>query len=454
MDTSNLQSLAPLAALAATAVAAMLLAPLAAPRTVRTAAAAGTLLAVALMLWRWSAPAAPATDLLADDPLGRLGALLVALAGLAVVAIVRIDRGAREGPALAVLATAGLVTLCAALDGTTVFLGLEIASLSLVVLFAFALDGKGVEAGYKYFLMAGAAAAALLLGIAVVFAATGSLALAALGSGGALVAAGTALVLSAVAFKFSLVPFHAWTPDVFEASPAGAAALAGVASKIAVVVLVLRLDAAGMPEPAWSLALGVAAAASILLGNLVALRQTSLKRMLGWSSVAHTGYLAAIVASGADIAGEAALFYLFAYAPALLAALAAAATLPGEPDVAALEGLAQRSPLAGTGLALALVSLSGLPPAAGFVGKVYLFTALAGAGAWGLLAAAAAGSALGFFYYFRFVVALFRAPPEAAPAATGPSPAEAAVLAGTALSILVLGIYPGPFMMLARTAAG
>jgi len=454
MDYANLVSLAPLGVLAATAVIAMLLAPVARPRVVQGAAVAGTLLAVILMLWRFTDPAAPATPLLADDALGRLGALVATLAGLAVLGIMRVDWGAREGPALVVLATSGTVALADAVHGATVFLGLEIASLSLIALFAFPLDRPSLEAGYKYFIMAGAAAAALLLGIAIAFAVTGSLDLVALAEGGPLVAVAAAFVFAAVAFKFSLVPFHAWTPDVFDGAPAAAAAFAGVASKAAVLVLVLRLDALGMPEPAWSLALGLAAAASILMGNLVALRQTSLKRMLGWSSIAHTGYIAAIVASGSEMAGEAALFFLFAYAPALLAALAAAAVIGKNPHLEDLDGLAMRRPLVGGGLALGLVSLSGLPPAAGFVGKVYLFSALAGAGAWGLLAVAAVGSGLGFFYYFRFAVAPFRTARELRACEARTTLADTTVIAAAVLPILVLGVYPGPFMVLARAAAG
>ena len=454
MDEANLVSLAPLGILAATAVVAMVLAPLAAPSLVRTAAFGGTLVALSVMVWRFVDPAAPATPLLADDALGRLGAILATLAGLAVLGILRVEAAAREGPALVVLAITGTVTVASAIHGVTVFLGLEITSLALVALFAFPLDRPALEAGYKYFIMAGVAAATLLLGIAIAFAVTGSLALTALTGESALAGVAAALVLAAVAFKFSLVPFHAWTPDAFDGAPADAAAFAGVASKIAVAVLVLRLDALGMPEPAWSLALGLAATASILLGNLLALRQTSLKRMLGWSSIAHSGYIAAMIASGSDIAGEAVLFYLFAYAPALLVALSTAAVLGKSPKLEDINGLASRRPLAGAGLALGLISLSGLPPAAGFIGKVYLFTTLAGAGAWGLLVVAAAGSALGFFYYFRFVVAVFRAPADNGANGAEPTVAHTIVLVGTATAIVVLGVYPDPFMMLARAALG
>ncbi len=452
MDYGNLASLAPLAVVGLTAVVAMLLAPFAGGRTVRGAAAFGLLIALILILERHGDPPAPATALLADDAPARLGALLSVLTGLAVLAFLPARAGAREGPALAVLATVGAATLAAAVHGASLFLGLEIASLALIALFAFPLDRAGLEAGYKYFVTGGAAAASLLLGIAFAFAATGSLALPAFAAEGALAAVGTALLFAALGFKFSLVPFHLWTPDVFQGAPAGAAAIAGVATKVAVAIVLLRLSAEAAGGAVLPAALALAGAASILLGNLIALRQTSLKRMLGHSSVAHTGYVAAILGSGAAIAPEAALFYLLAYAPALVAALCAAALLGRDPSLQDLKGLGFSRPLVGGVLALSLVSLAGLPPVAGFIGKVYLFTALAGAGAYGLLAVAAAGSALGFFYYFRFVATLFLPREEGETTAPAAGAAEAAVLAVSGGLLLLGGLWPQPFMALARGA--
>jgi NADH-quinone oxidoreductase subunit N len=254
-------------------------------------------------------------------------------------------------------------------------------------------------------------------------------------------AVATALRLAGLAFKLSLVPVHLWAPDLYEGAPPATAALAGSAAKAAVVIAMLRLDLAVPAEPLWRQGLALLAIASILLGNLAALRQPSLTRVIGFSSVAHSGYLAAMLACGIAAAPAALLFYLATYVPALIAALLVAASLGETATTPTLRGLAWRSPLVGAALALALASLAGLPVAAGFLAKFFLIGALVGAEAWPLLAAVVIGSALGLFVYFRFFVALFAR--DGAAAATPLAPARAVMVACTA-ALLLFGFFPGP----------
>jgi NADH-quinone oxidoreductase subunit N len=408
MTAPQFAALSPLAVLAIAAVAAMMLVPLARAQASRRAAAIGLALAALIVVLRAGAAPAPLDALYTDDGLARFGAAYACLAALGALVFLRPHVPAKEAPALLILVALGAVTLSGAGHAATLFLGIEIISLSLIALFAFRLTRQGMEAAYKFLVASGLASSALLLGAALIYAETGALEFAGWRGHGALAALGTALLLAGLAFKFSLVPFHMWTPDAFEATPASAAALAGVVSKSAVAIAILRLVvSADLPEPVWSSGLAALGAASVLLGNLLALRQPQLPRMLGYSTIAHSGYIALILASGMPRAGEAALFYLGIYAPALLGALCVAAALGRAPTLPDLRGLMRRRPLEATALSLSLLSLAGLPAAGGFIAKLYLLRVLIDGELWLWVGVAVAGSSLGFYYYGRFIAAPF-----------------------------------------------
>lgn len=485
--TIELAALGPLIVLGLGTVLAMLLAPREAALA-RWAALVSLVLAALLAAGRFEAPPGAATGLLAEDPLARFGVVFVTLACFASLMFGRFATPPREAPALVVLIAFGGAVLCGARHATMLFLGLEVMSLSLVALFVYPLTHRTLEAGYKYFVMSGAGAAALLLGMAMLYADTGALAFAGWSSTQGLSAFGTGLLLVGIGFKFSLAPFHTWTPDAFDGTEPPAASLAGVASKIAVAVVLARLAGEAFGDSdGWRTGLSLLAGASIVVGNLFALRQTSLARMLGYSTVAHSGYIAAILAVPSPLAREAALFYVVSYAPALIAALCLLAVLGRDTRLTDLVGLLRRWPLGGGILAFALLSLSGLPPAAGFIGKLYLFSALADAGAWALLAVAAIGSGLGVYYYARFYAAPFQGlrsddaagaggpagTRDAAALATTGGPATAAAGADAASTtaigptrehrlltglcaglIAVLGVYPVPLIALVERALG
>ncbi|AZB63502.1 NADH-quinone oxidoreductase subunit N [Cereibacter sphaeroides] len=442
-------ALVPVILLGVGAVAAMLAAPRL-PGLSRWIAGTALLCASVALTLRLGAPAS-LSELLADDRLARLAGLGICLAGLGSLAFLRPTGPSKEGPALLLLATLGGTVLAGAIHAATLFLGLELITLALVALFVLPLDRPALEAGYKFLILGAAAAATLLMGLALAHAATGSLALAALGGEGVLPALAAALLLAGLAFKFALVPFHMWTPDAFTGAPGAAAAFAGAASKIAVVVALIRLDAVGLPE-VWALGLAAFGGASMLLGNIAALRQDSLARMLGYSSVAHAGYIAAALGAGAASAPAAAGFYILAYAPALLAALCVATLLGRETRIGDLRGLVWSRPLAGAALAVALVSLAGLPVSAGFFGKYAIFSALIEARAWLLLALALVGSALGAYYYLRFVALIFRR--VEAPALAPLRWSDRTLLALATGMTLLLGVRPDLLLDLVRTALG
>lgn len=433
----SLAALVPLLFTGFGAVAAMLAAPRL-PGLSRVLAALALMGAAVALALRLDAPAGQSV-LLADDGLARAAGLMICLAALGSLAFLRPGGPAKEGPALILLASVGGLMLAGATHAASLFLGLELVTLALVALFVLPLTREALEAGYKFLILGAAGAATLLMGLALAHAASGTVELQAFGGRGMMLSLATALLMAGLCFKLALVPFHMWTPDAFDGAPRAAAAFAGAASKIAVVAAMVRLHALA-PQDVWAIGLGLAGGASILLGNLVALRQDGIGRMLGYSSVAHAGYVGATLASGAPMAGEAALFYIAVYAPALLAALCVAAALGPGARIADLRGLVWRRPLAGGAMALALVSLAGLPVSAGFFGKYIVFTALIDGGAWTLLAVAIAGSALGAYYYLRFVALIFRRAPD--PSGPAMFAADRLLLLAASAATAVLGLRP------------
>jgi NADH-quinone oxidoreductase subunit N len=377
---------------------------------------------------------------------------------------------------LVTLAAAGGAVLAAATHFASFFLGLEILSVSLYALLAYLPDRRlPLEAGVKYLTLAASSAAFLLFGMALVYAALGTMSFQGIADGiaaarppdWALLVAGVILLVTGIGFKLALVPFHLWTPDVYEGSPAPVTAFIATASKGAMLAVLLRFffrtgaDQLG----AVSLVFSVLAIASMALGNLLALLQRNVKRLLAYSSIAHMGYLVVAFLAGGALATQAATFYLVAYVVTTLICFGVVTVLSErERDADSLEdyrGLFWRRPALGAIFTTALLSLAGIPLTAGFVGKFYVVAAGASAGIWTLVVVLVVTSVVGLFYYLRVIVALYaRAPaqPErgsgvaevAAPLATG----GRAVLAALTILLLWFGIYPAPILRLIRSAVG
>lgn len=363
-----------------------------------------------------------------------------------------------EYTALVLFAAAGMALLSGATSLVGLFLGLEAFTLVLYILIAFHReDDAGAEAGLKYLVMGAVATGFLAFGIALIFTSTGTFhlpeALSGLdpASGMRPVALlGWAMLILALGFKVSLVPFHLWTPDVYQGAPAPVAGLLATGSKGAVFAVLLSLTA-GLAVGWDDLRplLWVLCVLSLLVGTLCALRQDNLKRMLAYSSVVHMGYvLMALIAAGA--AGHTALvFYLTAYVAMNLGAfgvIASFSTATREPqELEDLRGLGYRHPLRSAALAIFLFSLAGVPPSAGFIGKFAIFVATLDAGFVALAVLGVIASLVSVYYYLRVVVVLYMSV-EDAPSLHPGTREEGAVLALCALATLGLGILPAPLL--------
>jgi NADH-quinone oxidoreductase subunit N len=374
------------------------------------------------------------------------------------------DAPPEELYALVGLATLGAAVLASAAHFTTVFLGIELVSVPLYALVAYRRDRAAVEAGFKYLVLASTASALMLFGMALVYADLGTMSLRELsalsvwrGADSGMVAPGVALIAVGIGFKLALAPLHAWSPDVYQGASAPVAAFVATVSKGGVVAVAARLFVplilAG--SRAVPLALALLAGLSILVGNLLALWQKSVRRLLGYSSIAHLGTMMLAIAAAEPRAVVALGFYAVAYAVTLLAVFAALAVLasPGgrEPDTLdELAGLAWRRPVVAAVLGLGMLSLAGMPFTAGFTAKLAVAAAGVAAGRLGLVVVLAIGSAIGIFYYLRVIAALVAEPARATARthahATQPVPATVAfVLTAFGALTVWLGVHPWSF---------
>ena len=381
---------------------------------------------------------------------------------------------------LVLLATLGSAVLVASSHFASLFLGLEILSISLYVLIAYLYtDERSIEAGLKYLVLAAVSSAFLLFGMALVYADLGTMEFtlmasrAATGNYSMLLLAGMGLMVIGIGFKLAVVPFHLWTPDVYEGAPAPVTAFIATASKGAVVALLMRYFAATDSSAYGSLfqVFTVIAAASMFAGNLMALLQNNVKRILAYSSIAHLGYLlVAFVTFQRDelMAVTAVTYYLVAYSVTTLGAFGIITVLsPRDREADAIDdyrGLAWHRPwLAGIFTAV-LLSLAGIPLTAGFVGKFYIVAAGVGSALWLLLVLLVVNSTIGLYYYLRIVVAMYRTREEksgeAAAGAAADSPdavASVSLVGGVVLAVLTLlivwlGVYPAAFMRVIEAA--
>ncbi|MGH9414791.1 MAG: NADH-quinone oxidoreductase subunit N [Terriglobales bacterium] len=366
---------------------------------------------------------------------------------------------------LLVIAALGAAGLAASADFVSFFLTLEILSVTLYGLNAYP-RGRPLplEAGIKYLVLAASSAAFLLFGMALVYAATGTMTFAGLAATLPhaplnLLLPGSVLILVGIGFKLGLVPFHLWTPDVYQGAPAPVTAFIATASKAGIFAVLLRFfyEGAGLPHGRLFLVLTILAFASMVAGNLLALRQTNVKRILAYSSIAHMGYItvAFLAASrSAAMASAAVAFYFLAYFITTLGAfgiISALTTSQGEPDgIADYRGLFWRRPWLTLVFSAMLFSLAGIPLTAGFLAKFYIVAAADASSLWMLLIVLIITSVIGLFYYLRIVVALFSDPP-ASPAADGPlllrtARTPACVLTVLLVALVWIGVYPATFI--------
>ena len=413
------------------------------------------------------------TPLLIVDGLGLAFLGLILAAGLVVTLFtyVYLERGVEqrdEHYLLLLIAILGTMVLAMSVHWSAFFLGLETLGVALYSLIAYqAAQPRAIEAGIKYFTLAALSTAFVAFGIALIYADTGSLELDALTSlateGSLLTLAGIVLVLVGIAFKLALVPFHQWSPDVYQGAAAPVTALIATISKAGVFAFFLRTSVVlALPlDSSYGLIVAVLAVASMFIGNLLALRQQNFKRLLAYSSVAHMGYLLIAVFAFETWALMGAIVYLAAYFVAVLAALGVLITLSGPTEEAeTLEpyrGLFWRRPWLAAVLTLSMLSLAGFPLTAGFMGKVILVAGGIGNTLWGLVISLILSSIIGVYYYLRVIVVMFAPLPEGKTQAAAPAvvPWSAWLgLAGLTVLLLWIGIYPSPFFATVEIVLG
>lgn len=444
-----------------------------------TLSTGGLVLALFSIVPAMQADVQQVTMLLRTDGFAYFYMTLMLLATLVCVTLAHAYLGERPGGSgfpgnreelylLMLLSAAGGMVLVSAQHLASLFIGLELLSVPVYGLVAYAFfNRRSLEAGIKYMVLSAAGSAFLLFGMALLYAESGSLAFTEIGSSLAaqgssvLVQTGIGMMLIGLGFKLSLVPFHLWTPDVYEGAPAPVSAFLATASKVAVFAVLLRLyQLSPATSGGWlNDALSLIAIASILAGNLLALNQSNLKRLLGYSSIAHFGYLLVALIASNGLAVEAVGVYLVTYVLTSLGAFGVI-TLMSSPfqgrDADALyqyRGLFWRRPYLTAVLTLMMLSLAGIPLTAGFIGKFYVVASGVESQLWWLLGTLIAGSAIGLYYYLRVMVTLFLVEPgirrHDAPFDWGQRAGGIMLVAVAALTLL-LGIYPQPLLELVQ----
>ena len=406
--------------------------------------------------------------------------LFLVAAGLVILAsqdyVSKFERFQGEYYALVLISALGMMLLSAAADLISIYVALELSSISLYVLASFLKDKKSTEAGLKYLLLGAVASAVLLYGMALVFGLTGhtcllcisdifeGMPIAGLLDNPALLL-GIVFLIAGFGFKIACVPFQMWVPDVYEGAPTPVTAYLSVASKAAGFAILLRVFfvAFGAPDwlsMEWGMLLAILSAITMTFGNVVAIVQTNIKRMLGYSSIAQAGYLmvglATVgVAMGTDALGQSGLlFFLMGYTVTNLGAFIAIIAISnkiGSDMIDDYTGMGKRAPLLALALTLCLVSLTGLPPTAGLIAKIYIFSGAVSHGLLWLVIIAVINSCISAFYYFRVVKVMWMGEPaseEKVPSTW----ALRIALSICCLFVVLMGVIPGGFVGIAEAA--
>jgi NADH-quinone oxidoreductase subunit N len=359
----------------------------------------------------------------------------------------------------------GMMVLASATSLVTVFLGLEILSISLYIVSGFArTDFRSQEAAAKYLLVGGVASAFVLYGMALVYGGAGTTVipdiaknLAATSGTNPLILLGILLMGVGFAFKVSAAPFHMWTPDVYQGAPIPVTAFMSVGTKAAAFAMIVRVFEGGLPHlaPEWQALLAFVAATSMIVGNLMAIVQSSLKRLLAYSGVAQAGYVLIGVIAGGQNGLAAVLYYLFVYMFMNFGAFAVITMLAGaegdRDSFADLQGLGRRSPVLAVAMTIFMLSLAGFPPSVGFFGKLFLFTAGVGAGYTWLVVLAVLMSVVSVFYYIRVLIPVWSQAPSVERLPGSVSSTFAIVLSGVAS--VALGLYPTTLLIAGQLGA-
>ncbi len=409
----------------------------------------------------------PVTDLLIidQDALFGFSCVLVATLGCATLLHAYLEGlhdNKEEMYLLLLVAAVGGMILVSARNLMSFFIGLELVSIPVYGMIGYLLkDQRSLEASVKYLVLSAAASTFLLFGMALIYAETGSLGFAELAAaahaGPPLMLMGLTMMIIAVAFKLSLAPFHLWTPDVYQGAPAPVGAFLATVSKIAVFLVVLRFwTQLNLSQSAlFTTVLAVLAGISIIAGNLLALRQANIKRLLAYSSIAHFGYLLIALIAGNDLTSETVMLYLTTYLAASLGAFGVL-TLLSSPhrgndaqSLADIRGLFWQRPYLAAILTVSILSMAGIPMTAGFIAKFLVVATGIQSGLWWLIGVLVLGSAIAIYYYLRVIVSMFLAVPgerRMDAAKDWGQQSGGIITLALALFLLAAGLYPQPLL--------
>lgn len=390
-------------------------------------------------------------------------AVLVSLA--ATMYVKKIGSNYGEFFVMLVFATLGMMVLASAGDFVTLYLGLETMTITFYILTGYRKDdSKSVEAGVKYLILGALSSAVLLYGLSLVYGITGTTMigevaakLQAFESMPPALLVGLIFLIAGFGFKISAVPFQMWSPDVYEGAPTPVTAFLAVGSKAAAFAILVRVFLIAFPayDTQWKLLFAALAALTMIIGNLVAIPQTNIKRMLAYSSIAQAGYIMTglIAANAAGVKGIAfyGMLYVFATMGAFIVVMNFSANT-GSDEIKDYAGLAQRSPLMASVLTISLLSMAGIPPLAGFAGKFYLFSSVVNQGYLWLVLIGLVMSMASVYYYLSVVKVMFMADPPSDSPIEVPVGAKAALIISMVFTVL-LGVWPQPLSILANLAA-
>jgi NADH-quinone oxidoreductase subunit N len=417
--------------------------------------------AVTFLMVMQTAPIMAYSGLFVTDAFSTYAKLLI-LGGGALTAVLSLDYNERQGigrfefPILMLFSTVGMMTMASAANLMTLYMGLELMSLAIYVLAAFARDDvRSSEAGLKYFVLSALASGLLLYGISLTYGFAGTMDFATLPSAvtgvdgvstGAMV--GIAFVIAGLAFKLSAVPFHMWTPDVYEGAPTPVTAFMSTAPKVAPFVILLRVLSGpfGHVTAQWQPIIEVVSIASMLLGSFAAIGQTNIKRLMAYSSIGHMGYAMVGLAPGTESGIRGVLIYLLTYVGMSAGAFACIIAMRRRgrsvETIADLAGLAKTDLPLATLLTLFMFSMAGIPPLAGFFGKLYVFLAAVQSGLWVLAIVGVLTSVVACFYYIRIIKVMFFDAPAPAFDTRTASVSFVAIAAGVFTLLFVLALGP------------
>jgi len=430
------------------------------------------ILAIASSIVLWDKGHTAFDNMVTGDDFAQFFNVLFAFLGIVTIIVTYPYLRVRQLPAtefnaLLLSAIAGMMVMASSLALPSLFVGLELLSISLYILCGYTrTEEQAQESAAKYLLMGGYASAFVLYGMALIYGATGSVFFSniakALSVGQSvlsnpLLLAGIAAVVVGFAFKASAAPFHMWTPDVYEGAPVPVTAFMSVGTKAAAVAMIIRVFIQAVPQESnvWSYMLAFTAAVTIIVGNMLAIRQNNIKRLLAYSGIAQIGYILIGVISASRPGTAAALFYLAVYLFMNFGAFVLTISITdgsGEKSqISDLRGIGYRNPLAGIALTVLMLSLAGFPPTAGFIGKVFLFTSGVAAGFTWLVFIAAIFSVVSVYYYLRVVIYTWT-PIEQAEAHQQVNTSGTILSTITGIAVIFFGIAPAYVLNIANTA--